>query len=271
MRPLFAIVLYLASASAALSEDARDHSGGAQPDVPLSTSFVTDLASAVKVTLAPFSGAWPGEATPDRDDAHQRAVTAGVGVVERCDPRIDTVALRSLVQAEAENAQVDSKLALTILELESNDGTFLNSNKDARGPMQLLPSTAARYGVHDICDPMENVRGAMLFLKDLTAQFQGNMMLIAAAYNAGPDRVYDARGVPAIAETVRYVANAANKYYGLNVFASRRKHARGLRLPPPNNAPALVSVAPSPVARPQQEWIGGSVLYVGASENGEAQ
>ena len=72
--------------------------------------------------------------------------------------------------------------------------------------MMLMPQTAAQYGVKDICNPVENVRGSMLFLKDLTAQFQGNMMLVAAAYNAGSERVIQAKGVPANSETVRYVA-----------------------------------------------------------------
>ena len=91
---------------------------------------------------------------------------------------------------------VDPKLGLTILSLESNDGVSLNSGKGARGPMQLLPETAARYGVTDICDPEQNVRGGLLFLKDLVDQFQGNMMLVAAAYDAGPERVYERRRRP---------------------------------------------------------------------------
>jgi soluble lytic murein transglycosylase-like protein len=164
---------------------------------------------------------------------------------------------------------VDPKLALTILDLESNGGARLNSGKGARGPMQLMQGTAAQYGVKDICDPQQNVHGAMLFLKDLTAQFQGNMMLIAAAYNAGPDRVYDARGVPPITETVRYVASAANRYYDLNVFAYRKKRASAHpRLPDP---PPEVAANDVPDRSGQQRWIGGSVLYVGNNGNGEAQ
>ncbi len=181
-----------------------------------------------------------------------------------CDTRIDAESLKALVLKDAKTFGVDPQLALTILSLESDDGHAINSDLGARGPMQLMPSTAVRYGVTDICDPEQNVHGGLLFLKDLVDQFQGNLMLVAAAYNAGPERVYDARGVPAITETVRYVASATNKYYGLNVFAARRKRAA---LPPrPAEPPVVVAeaVQPDPSAQhPRQEWIGGSVLYVG--------
>jgi soluble lytic murein transglycosylase-like protein len=184
-----------------------------------------------------------------------------------CDNRIDGDTLKALVWKEAKNVGVDPQLALTILSLESNDGHALNSDRGARGPMQLIPSTAAYYRVSDICDPEQNVRGGLLFLKDLVDQFQGNLMLVAAAYNAGPERVYDARGVPAITETVRYVANAANRYYGLNVFATRRKPAAVA--PQPAERPVVVAEAVAsdpPTQHPRQEWIGGSVLYVGNGE-----
>src|ERR1019366_10484170 len=82
--------------------------------------------------------------------------------------------------------------------------------------------TAAMYGVTDICNPVQNVRGGVSYLKDLGAAFQGNMMLVAAAYNAGPERVSQAQGVPAISETVRYVASVTNSYYGLKTLSARK-------------------------------------------------
>jgi hypothetical protein len=106
----------------------------------------------------------------------------------------------------------------------------------------------------------------VLFLKDLIDQFQGNMMLVAAAYDAGPERVLSAAGVPAIAETVRYVASAANKYYGLSVFAARRKRGHAAPSTPAQTTAAQASEDGSTGERPRQEWIGGSVLYVGDGE-----
>ncbi|RNJ48211.1 lytic transglycosylase domain-containing protein [Methylocystis hirsuta] len=178
---------------------------------------------------------------------------------------MDDASLRDLVAREATSVGVDGKLALTILSLESNDGADLNSRKGARGPLQLMPSTAAQYGVHDICNPAENVHGAMLFLRDLSAQFGGNLMLIVAAYNAGPERVYQSRGVPAIAETVRYVANATNKYYGLEGASTRQ--AGGVAKQSRFHAPSIQETTEKPKADSKgPQWIGGSVLYVSSDD-----
>src|SRR5208283_5088621 len=88
-----------------------------------------------------------------------------------CSAEMDPQSLRELVQAEARRAGVDEKLALAILESESSNGADLNSPRGARGPMMLMPQTAAQYGVKDICDPVENVRASMQFLKDLAGEF----------------------------------------------------------------------------------------------------
>ena len=142
-----------------------------------------------------------------------------------CEAAMNESGIRDLVRAEAAKQGVDEKLALAIALQESRFGVELNSPKGARGPMQLMPATAAMYGVTDICNPVQNVRGGVSYLKDLGAAFQGNMMLVAAAYNAGPERVYQAQGVPAISETVRYVASVTNSYYGLKTLSARKgKH-----------------------------------------------
>jgi len=189
-----------------------------------------------------------------------------------CSAEMDPQSLRELVQAEARRAGVDEKLALAILESESSNGADLNSPRGARGPMMLMPQTAAQYGVKDICNPNENVRGSMLFLKDLSAQFQGNMMLVAAAYNAGSERVFQAKGVPANSETVRYVAAVTNQYYRLGDLAARRgkRGASGSR-----GVQEASESEPSPAERSHsakdQAWIGGSVLYVSSDDEGESK
>ncbi|GLI95216.1 lytic transglycosylase domain-containing protein [Methylocystis echinoides] len=185
---------------------------------------------------------------------------------------MDSQSLRGVVQTEARRAGVDEKLALAILDHESSSGANLNSQRGARGPMMLMPQTAAQYGVKNICNPIENVRGSMLFLKDLVAQFQGNMMLVAAAYNAGSERVYQAKGVPANSETVRYVAAVTNQYYGLGDVSARR----GKRGAEASREVQEASGSESPPAgksrsAKDQEWIGGSVLYVSPDDEGESK
>ncbi len=77
--------------------------------------------------------------------------------------------------------------------------------------MQLLPSTAASYGV-DICDPADNVKGGIGFLRDLHRKFP-NPIYMLAAYNAGEVAVLKYKGVPPYSETVGYVANVINDFY----------------------------------------------------------
>lgn len=133
--------------------------------------------------------------------------------------------IRAMVVKEAQMQGVDEKLAVVVADIESGFGQNVNSPAGARGPMQLMPATAEHYGVRDICDAGQNIRGGIAFLKDLMARFGGNIMLVAAAYNAGEDRVLKARGIPAIAETVSYTARAANIYYGFDSMlrGSRRE------------------------------------------------
>jgi soluble lytic murein transglycosylase-like protein len=187
-----------------------------------------------------------------------------------CEAAMNESGIRDLVRAEAAKQGVDERLALAIALQESRFGVELNSPKGARGPMQLMPGTAAMYNVTDVCNPVENVRGGVSYLKDLGAAFQGNMMLVAAAYNAGAERVYQAQGVPAISETVRYVASVTNSYYGLKTLSARKgktSNAIAQAAEAPATPPAEVAQHEPPTGK--QDWIGGSVLYVIASEGEE--
>jgi len=192
-----------------------------------------------------------------------------------CSAEMDAENLRDLVRSAAKDASVDVKVALAILEEESAAGANLNSPKGARGPMQLMPETAAQYGVKDICNPVENVRGAMAYIKDLAAQFDGNVMLVAAAYYAGSERVYRAKGVPANSETVRYVASVANRYFGLDEISARRVKTRVGKDPGATAIPEgdrdVNTAGANKAPQQHQEWIGGSVLYVQTADEGESK
>lgn len=189
--------------------------------------------------------------------------------------------IRALIEKEAARQGGDLKLALAIADQESGFGARQNSDAGARGPMQLMPETARRYAVSDICDPAENIRGGIAFLKDLNATFGGNVMLMVAAYNAGENRVLKSGGVPAIRETVDYTARVTNVYYGFdNVLkgGKRAKKSAAVAAPAPlESTPAAVDATGSvgnaeplkPINKPKADgdrWIGGSVLYV---EEGE--
>ena len=78
------------------------------------------------------------------------------------------------------------------------------SHAGARGLTQLMPATARDLGV-DPDDPMQNLEGGARYLRAQLDRFDGNLEKALAAYNAGPQRVLRAGGVPNIRETKRYV------------------------------------------------------------------
>ena len=201
------------------------------------------------------------------------------GTVTCVDGAVAPETIKQMIRKESERQGVDARLALAISDQESGFGQSVNSTSGARGPMQLMPATALRYEVADICDAAQNVRGGIAYLKDLGGLFGGNIFLMIAAYNAGEDRVIRSGGVPAIAETVNYTALVANAYYGFdNALKGGRRHT-GVAAPADHPAEAAAGVdllssgsvsdkpIPIPINQSKAEssvptWIGGSVLYV---------
>jgi soluble lytic murein transglycosylase-like protein len=131
---------------------------------------------------------------------------------------LPTVALRApphierLVHQLAPQFQVQPRLALSIIAVESNYDSAALSNKSAMGLMQLIPATARRFGVRNAFDPQQNIRGGMAYLRWLLAYYQGDVRLVAAAYNAGEGAVDRYRGVPPFAETQEYVKRVVARF-----------------------------------------------------------
>ncbi|WP_226951454.1 lytic transglycosylase domain-containing protein [Rhizobium terrae] len=133
--------------------------------------------------------------------------------------------IRRLVQQSARRHQVDEALAMAIAWAESGFDRRRNSPKGARGPMQLMPETALRFGVTDICDPEDNIEGGMKYLRVLFDEFQ-NPLFVAAAYNSGEQRVRQYSGIPPFAETLGYVAKVVNHQLGLPMPSLKRSATR---------------------------------------------
>ena len=109
------------------------------------------------------------------------------------------------VRLIAPDYQLTPQLVLAIMATESNFNPNAVSPKQAQGLMQLIPDTALRFKVRNVMDPAQNIRGGMAYLRWLMAYFEGDVMLVAAAYNAGERAVERYRGVPPYAETRDYV------------------------------------------------------------------
>jgi soluble lytic murein transglycosylase-like protein len=121
-----------------------------------------------------------------------------------------------LVEQTARRHDVDPKLVHAVIRQESDYDPFAVSSKGAMGLMQLMPDTADRFGVQNIFDPAENVRGGVLYLRHLLDRYNGDPSLTLAAYNAGEGAVDRYGDVPPYRETVDYVSKV-RRLYGLPV------------------------------------------------------
>lgn len=162
--------------------------------------------------------------------------------VLECGPSpLEPVGIKALVEETANRHGVDPGFALAIVATESDFNRDRNSPKGARGPMQLMPATADRFDVDDVCDPAANIEGGIKYLRTLLDEF-GNPLLAAAAYNAGEQRIYEYGGIPPFAETVSYVAKVVNHQLGLAMPAAGKKARRSST--PDDEAPDVGVVAP---------------------------
>ncbi|MFT3847227.1 MAG: transglycosylase SLT domain-containing protein [Propionivibrio sp.] len=115
-----------------------------------------------------------------------------------------------LIRKLAPEYGVSPRLVLAVIKAESNFEPTAVSPKNAQGLMQLIPETSLRFNVRRPFDPEQNIRGGMSYLRWLLAYFEGDVALVAAAYNAGEGAVNRYRGVPPYAETRGYVKRILN-------------------------------------------------------------
>ena len=101
---------------------------------------------------------------------------------------------------------VPADLIVAIIEAESSFNPRAVSRRGARGLMQLMPATAATLGVGDPFDPRENIEGGVRHLRALMDQFNNELPLALAAYNAGGPAVIAHRGIPPYRQTRQYVS-----------------------------------------------------------------
>ncbi|HKV24385.1 MAG TPA: lytic transglycosylase domain-containing protein [Candidatus Acidoferrum sp.] len=126
---------------------------------------------------------------------------------------IDRDGVEKLVKEAAERHHVDPALVRAVIETESNWNPQAVSRKGAGGLMQLIPTTAHRYGANDVFNPQQNIDAGVSHLKWLLERYNGNLDLALAAYNAGEGAVDRAHGIPAYRETRNYVQRVQDAYF----------------------------------------------------------
>jgi soluble lytic murein transglycosylase-like protein len=120
--------------------------------------------------------------------------------------------LHPMVIQTASRYQVDPALVKAIIMAESGYNVRAISKKGAKGLMQLMPTTAQALGVEDAFNPKQNINGGVRYFKQLVEQFDGDITLALAAYNAGSRNVRNYQGIPPFKATRRYIKKVF-KYY----------------------------------------------------------
>ena len=140
-----------------------------------------------------------------------------------------------MIDRIAAQYEVEAPLVHSVIRAESNYNAMAISNKGALGMMQLIPSTARRFGVQNPFDPRQNVEGGVRYLRFLLNYFSGDYPKAIAAYNAGENAVDRYRGIPPYPETRNYVYQVAK-----NLKAARQAQEAKLAkaAAPPTPVPA---------------------------------
>jgi soluble lytic murein transglycosylase-like protein len=166
-------------------------------------------------------------------------------------PVAATAPFREIVKAAATHYKMDADLITSVIAAESNFDPKAVSKKNARGLMQLLPETAARFGVRNIFDPQENIEAGTHYLRDLLQRYNNDLALALAAYNAGPERVQQFGRVPPYAETASYIRRVKKAY-------EKSKAGSALETVPPSPPTDKKSVS-SPVANSSAGTVGSQL------------
>jgi soluble lytic murein transglycosylase-like protein len=180
------------------------------------TEAVTAEKPAAKNQGDAFDWYW-AEVSPDMSTAVPGRLAAAVLQLAKGPgvptPRLET--LKSIAETygiailkATIGTKVSPALVLAVIGIESSGRPDAISDAGARGLMQLTPDTAKRFGVSDITDPAENIRGGVAYLDWLIGEFEKDPILVLAGYNAGENAVKKYSGVPPFPETRAYVPKA---------------------------------------------------------------
>jgi soluble lytic murein transglycosylase-like protein len=134
------------------------------------------------------------------------ASTASIAVIEEpnCEP-VPPEQIEPLIEEASRREGLTPDLLHAVIQRESAFRPCAVSHKGAQGLMQLMPATAAQFGVVDPFEPAQNISAGAKFLKQLLTRYEGDLALALGAYNAGPGRIDFRRTLPLLPETLDYV------------------------------------------------------------------
>jgi len=133
----------------------------------------------------------------------QREASCSLYVPDKSYSAFEKVA--RMVQDMAPEYELDPDLVLALIEKESRFKPKARSHRGAKGLMQLMSGTAKDFGVKDVWDLEQNLKGGMAYLRWLLDHLEGKVELALAAYNAGLANVRRHGGIPPFPETQAYV------------------------------------------------------------------
>ncbi|MFN7973543.1 MAG: lytic transglycosylase domain-containing protein [Acidobacteriota bacterium] len=181
--------------------------GGVAPAVASVAMLVASHAFADVYKFTGVNGVVTYTNTPGR--GVRVPVTSGIwGYTPRYASRIAPEKRKeyaAIAERVATKYDVDPGLVKAVIAVESGFDPKAVSPKGAQGLMQLMPFTAERFEVADVFDPEQNIEGGVKYLHFLHEMFDGNLIFVVAAYNAGENIVDKLKAIPPYAETEEYV------------------------------------------------------------------
>ncbi|HYL92330.1 MAG TPA: lytic transglycosylase domain-containing protein [Alphaproteobacteria bacterium] len=193
--------------------------------MPVPTASAPSMLAARKAAkeVTDFVQAAPASSKNSRVKVSSQPVSLGAGSLTQ-GRTVSSESVERAIEASADRHGVDPNLVRAIIKVESDFNPQAVSRKGAMGLMQLMPTTARSLNVNNAFDPRQNVDAGVRHLKSLLQNYNGDLELSLAAYNAGSGAVRRSGGVPPYRETRAYVNRIKNLYSGgpgLFTFGSR--------------------------------------------------
>ncbi|MBW1642858.1 MAG: lytic transglycosylase domain-containing protein [Deltaproteobacteria bacterium] len=175
-------------------------------EVQIQTQNLTDEVLGEMVIVAPSQAAMEAEVALIKKHGEKENRLSS-RIVIHSDRLFDPIIFQA-----ANRHNVEPALVKAIIMAESGYNSKAISNKGARGLMQLMPATAEMLGVEDYYHPEDNINAGVKYFKQLLNQFDDDVELALAAYNAGSGRVREYQGVPPYKATHEYIKKVFEYY-----------------------------------------------------------